>query len=125
MRILDHSECHLNRKYPINKTSQISRTKERKYTKQDLLSLLKYKVGYKIPPGTYMNIGKSKCAEHSIFLKSPPELIIQEGWYREANGIMHQILWKRGFISKRDKAKYTVDAKKDEFGFRQNNISLR
>lgn len=38
---------------------------------------------------------------------------------------MHQVLCERGFINERDKVEYTVDSKKDEFGFKQNNKSFR
>ena len=38
---------------------------------------------------------------------------------------MFQVLWERGFINEEEKTKYTVDVKKDDFGVKQNDKSLK
>ena len=72
--------------------------------------LLKSNTGHEVPPGTHMNIFKSKYIEHNIPLKYPPVPTICEGWVRKAKGI-HQVLWERGFINVKDNVRYIVDAK--------------
>lgn len=107
-------------KYDIQKPG----TKERKYNKQELLSLLKDKIGYEIPPNTHVNIVKTRCTKHQIPLKFPHEPIIKKQWSGKAKG-MHQGLWDIGFINKRNRVEYTVDEKKDAFGVKQNGRFLK
>ena len=98
--------------------------KTKNLTKKELLIVLKEKTGLELPPGTNNKIVKAKCADSNISLKSDPKPVIREGWCGKAKG-MFQILWERGLINEAEKNKYTVDAKKDAFGVKQNSQSLK
>ena len=96
---------------------------QRNKTKVELVKELTIK-NINCTVGTVFEKVKKMCTDNNVDLKCAPEPKVIEGWHLKPKGYL-QILWERGFISEKDLSKYTVNGKKDSYGFVDKSFSLK
>ena len=96
--------------------------KKRKFKKKELIQHLKDEKGITVS-GTLSQI-QATATRNNLPLEYEYE-VIEEGWMNKPKGML-QVLWERGYIdASKGKGWYTVDGRRDEYGNRMEETSLK